>query len=250
MFPECPQNVNLFGQWPKAEISKPAITGDSYMDILQEKYQMLLSQMKITYKTPVPPVKEPEMSENELEFLRYIDIEELVKMAHVDPLHWDEAGEFLGELKDAFVRMINAIIERNPDTWHSLPPHRFPEMEIYDSVTGIMEDEELEELNVALGGNPGLIAEVARANANLFAGLEILVCRETSWKNKVTVPDHFVAYSHGKAQVPYESWIPFELVSKEIGTMKKPIRFVDVVNEFDEPENFRITNLVAKVYGE
>lgn len=245
MFPECPVRINIFEQEPEpdVEVWKPV---DPHMEELQKKYQIPMSHMKLQYNRPLPIVKEPAYTENEMEFLQGIELEELVTMAHVDPLYWDEAGEFLFSLKDAFVRMIDAIIERNPQTWNSLPPHSFPEIEIYDSVMGIMDDEELEELNVILGGDPEFIAEVVRANAGILAGLESLVCKQTSWGKRVTAPELFVVYAHGEAQLPYTPWVPFELVAKEVSSRKRPVTFINDIERLYEPENFRVIRLAEK----
>lgn len=244
--------INIFEKEPEpdVEIWKPITERDSHMAELQKKYQVPLSHMKIKYNQSLQKVKEPVSSGNEMEFLRQIELEELVTMAHIDPLYWDEAGEFLFDLRDAFVRMIDAIIERNPQTWNSLPPHSFPEIEIYDSVMGIMDDEEAEELNVILGGEPELMTEVARACAGIFAGLESLVCRQTSWNKKVTVPEPFVTYAHGEAQLPYVSWVPFEIVAKEVSSRKRPVTFIDDIERLYELKNFRVIRLAEKYIKE
>lgn len=183
----------------------------------------------------------------ELSFLQNIDLDTLVEMAQINPLYWDNTEEFLFELQDAFIRMMDAIIERNPDDWNTMLPQDFPEIEIYDSVVGIMDDEELEELNVALGGDPKLMTEIVRTSTGVFSGLQALVCNQPSWKDNVTVPDSFV--SHGKARFTDVSWVPFESIAKEITGLQKPLKFVKVIKPIDRHELFHVIPLV-KNYGD
>jgi hypothetical protein len=79
---------------------------------------------------------------------------------------------FMFALRDAMVLMMQRIIERHPKSWQFHAPSSFPEREIYDSVLGIMEDDDIDVLNVALGGSS---VEAERVSKRLFSSLDSLL---------------------------------------------------------------------------
>lgn len=123
-----------------------------------------------------------------MDALDKLSLEQLFEMADVYSPHEMDASSFILDLHDAMIMMMERIVERYPNEWHLSTPSSFPEREIYDSVVGIMEDEQLEELNVLLDGNPGETHEVERVAKRLFSSLEDYVLEQSNLSSTIVVP--------------------------------------------------------------
>lgn len=90
------------------------------------------------------------------------------------------AGDFLLALKAAYVLMIERIIERYPVKSYR-EPQTYPEYEIYDSVPGVMEDDELETLGFAFGGEDFAEDEIDHVVFTVYEELNEVFCSFSNW---------------------------------------------------------------------
>lgn len=120
--------------------------------------------------------------------LEKLSLEELFCMGDIYSSQEMEASSFILDLYDAMIMMFERIVERYPNEWHLSIPSSFPEREIYDSVVGIMEDEQLEELNVLLDGNAGETHEVERVAKKLFSSLEDYILEQSNLAETIALP--------------------------------------------------------------
>lgn len=123
-----------------------------------------------------------------MDALEKLSLEELFCMGDVYSSQEMEASSFILDLHDAMIMMMERIVERYPDEWHLSIPSSFPEREIYDSVVGIMEDEQLEELNILLDGNAGETHEAERVAKRLFSSLEDYILVQSNLSSTIVVP--------------------------------------------------------------
>jgi hypothetical protein len=115
--------------------------------------------------------------------LKALTLEDLVDLSGANPDDREALYPYLSSLRDSFVLMLRRIMEKYPMEWNERLPSSFEEREIYDSVTGIMEDDELDDLNASMGGSPVLIDMVLKVQRELFDSLEARLVKTKFWRS-------------------------------------------------------------------
>lgn len=157
----------------------------SDMSVLAKKNNVRIGDIHLKWQDP------PQLKIIDARFftspLKNLSQEDLLNLSGLHPEDADVAIDYLSSLRDEFVRTINRIVSDYPEEWQGRLPSSFEEREIYDSVIGVMEDDELDDLNVALGGSPVLMTEALKTSLNLFDKFEDMVIGTGMWGKKETL---------------------------------------------------------------
>lgn len=123
----------------------------------------------------------PEVQESEkaIEAIQNLQIETI---AHQAGIHGDNVAveSFLTSLKDAYLLMVKSIMERHNETYHRAPGN-YPEFDIYDSVHGIIEGEEFDELTEAFREDSG--HTVSEVSSVVYKIMDDLFCGISKWND-------------------------------------------------------------------
>lgn len=118
-----------------------------------------------------------------IEALKALTPAQLQEMAGCEVDETSEAGQFLDNLRDAYIRMVTRISENNPEQTSYKEPKRYSEIEIYHSVLEIMEDYEIFETGWAFGEEDYPKDQLEIIASTIFHELNEVFCLATSWGN-------------------------------------------------------------------
>lgn len=159
-----------------------------YFALMNEEDEDPFNSPYIINSTP-SPVK----AEDDFLFKRFLPTEqhsakgieavesfEVSELAEAAGIHGDNetVEAFLTSLKNSYILMVKSIMERYDEKAYN-SPRNYPEFEIYDSVHGIIEGDELEELTNAFSEDSG--ASVFGVSESVYKALDELFCGISKW---------------------------------------------------------------------
>jgi hypothetical protein len=113
--------------------------------------------------------------------LKKLGFVELAKFSGHEVGEDSEAGKFIISLKDAYVLMVTRIAERNPHIANYRSPKSYPEYEIYDSVQGILEDDQVALINSDFDVLENGQKSLTYISSLVYEGLNEIFCRFSGW---------------------------------------------------------------------
>lgn len=135
----------------------------------------------LLFKRFLPKVQD---STKGLESLSRLSMDDLRKFSGYSVDNGSAAGNFLFSMRDAYILMIQRILERYPGKYHYGSPQYYPEREIYESVQGILEDDELANLGLEFGGEDFSEDEIDHVAFTVYNELDELFCGLSDWNGE------------------------------------------------------------------
>lgn len=136
--------------------------------------------------TPDPFADIEDIKENTrkgIEAVNNLTVAELLSFAGIKGAVGQEALDFIGSLHAAAKLMLKRIEERHPADWDTKRPSSFPEVEIYDSVFGILEEDEIAAITVSFGMSDATGSKLLTISKDIFKRIEEMVFKEPEMDN-------------------------------------------------------------------